>query len=171
MHGRSFHRPSFHVHSFHGPSFHLCREHCCSSGVLSGQVPSIVPLYRVTLSGVNLVLITSILTPTTHNNIANTTTLQPQHIDTTTSQHILAGDCGGTNSRLQLVAFDPSTNSSDILKSHTYLNEEYKSFNEILSDFLYVKTPGEPQLQQQSKHVGVLLLSPIKRLPTYLDCV
>ncbi|GMI21936.1 hypothetical protein TrRE_jg496, partial [Triparma retinervis] len=55
--------------------------------------------------------------------------------------HILAGDCGGTNSRLQLIAFNSSTNISDILKSHTYLNEQYDNFNDILSDFLYIKTP------------------------------
>lgn len=63
-------------------------------------------------------------------------------------QHILSGDCGGTNTRLQLHSYtypSPPSATSTIIKSKTYLNEKYKSFNQILQHFLKEEIPVIPK--------------------------
>ncbi|GMH76566.1 hypothetical protein TrST_g10083 [Triparma strigata] len=63
--------------------------------------------------------------------------------------YILSGDCGGTNTRLQLIGLNRSLlkpftgkkTPGTILKTVTFLNENYSGFKSILEEFLYVSKP------------------------------
>lgn len=76
----------------------------------------------------------------------------PSSYFTNTPQYLLAGDCGGTNTRLQLIGLTHNHLShydiaehrlppGDVLKTATYLNEKFKNFHDILSQFLYAEQP------------------------------
>lgn len=60
------------------------------------------------------------------------------------SGRYLAGDIGGTNIRLRLHEFDPSTQADSIIAAHTYQSKLYKTVTEALQQFIATYSPDHP---------------------------